>query len=565
MPSEIDRSFAAVMAGLTGPGGPIAVATDVDGLVTAPGLPATLGDFFRTFCAQHGRAEAIVAGGERLSFAAIDALSERVAVALVGHWRIAPGDRVAIAMRNCPAWILAYMAIAKAGGIATLLNGWWTAEELGHGISLTTPALVIADGERAARIKAAGWDGAVVTLPILAPIEEALAPLLAPLSSGAAPASLPAIDPRDDATILFTSGSTGRPKGAVATHRAVTTATYTFMSITAGVLYRFHGGDRANLPSEPAVLVAVPLFHVTGEVPVMLNSFALGRRIVLMGRWDAGEALRLIERERVSYFVGVPTMSLEMMQHPDHAAFDTSSLLDIVAGGAARPAAHVARLKAAFPASNPMMGYGLTETCAVGCCNLRGNYLAKPGSTGPAQAPFVQVAILGADGQAMPAGAVGEIGIRTAANMRGYWNDPAATAAAFAPSGHLLTGDLGYLDEDGYLFIVDRAKDIIIRGGENISAQEVEQALYDHPGVAEACVFALPDERLGEVPAAVVHLREGTVLEADALRDRAGERLATFKLPARIWFSAAPLPKLGTGKVDKAAVKAAYGGAVAVA
>jgi long-chain acyl-CoA synthetase len=291
----------------------------------------------------------------------------------------------------------------------------------------------------------------------------------------------------------------------------------------------------------------------------MLNSFALGRKMVLMERWDAGEALRLIAAERVSYFVGVPTMSLELMQHPDRASFDLSSLLDIVAGGAARPASHVPRLKEAFPKSNPMMGYGLTETSAVGCTNIRDSYLVKPGSTGRAQAPFVDVAIFDAAGELLPQGEVGEIGIRSIANMRGYWNDPEATARAFTASGHFLTGDLGYLDADAYLFIVDRAKDIIIRGGENISCQEVEQALYAHPCIAEACVFGLADERLGEVPAAVVHLRDGAVIEPCTLRDFTGERLAKFKLPARIWFSDAPLPKLGTGKVDKKALRATYG------
>ena len=555
MPSETDRRFGEVMAAITGPGGPIAVARDAEGQAYVPGLPGTLADFFRSFCGQHGAAEAIVSGDERLSFADLDALSERLAGALAGQWGVARGDRVGIAMRNCPAWIIAYMGIAKAGGIATLLNGWWTGEELGHGLALTTPVLVIADDARAARMRGAAFAGPVVTLPIAAPIAEALAPLIA----GAAMGPLPTIAPEDDATILFTSGSTGAPKGAVTRHRAVVTGAYTFFAITATVLHQFHGGDRANLPFSPAVLVAVPLFHITGEVPVMLNSFALGRKMVMMARWDAGEALRLIEAERVSYFVGVPTMSLELMQHPDHAGFDTTSLLDIVAGGAPRPVSHVPRLKAAFPASNPMMGYGLTETSAVGCTNIRDSYLAKPGSTGPAQAPFAEVAIFDAAGQGVAQGETGEIGIRSAANMRGYWNDPASTARAFTAGSYFLTGDLGYLDADGYLFIVDRAKDIIIRGGENISCQEVEQALYAHPAIAEACVFGLPDERLGEVPAAVVHLRDGAAIEPCGLRDFAAERLAKFKLPARIWFSAESLPKLGTGKVDKKALRAVYG------
>jgi acyl-CoA synthetase (AMP-forming)/AMP-acid ligase II len=220
--------------------------------------------------------------------------------------------------------------------------------------------------------------------------------------------------------------------------------------------------------------------------------------------------------------------------------------------------AHVERLAASFPNGHPMLGYGLTETNAVGCTNYRANYRAKPASTGRPQWPFVEVRILGDDDGPLPQGERGEIAIRTAANIRGYWRNDAATAAAFTPDGHFRTGDVGYLDEDGYLFIVDRAKDIIIRGGENIAAQEVEAALYAHPSVAEAAVFGLADERLGEVPAAVVVARDGAVLDAATLTAFVAERLARFKLPATIWFETEPLPKLGTGKIDKVGIKARY-------
>jgi long-chain acyl-CoA synthetase len=551
--SEIDRRFTASMEELTGPGGPLAVARDAQGNVYAPAPPGTLGGFFGYFCAQHGEAEAIIADDERLSFAAMQRLSEQLAEALAGGHGIKRGDRVAIAMRNCPAWIVAFMAVVKAGGIATLVNGWWTPAELAHGLGLTQPVLAIADAERARRIGESGVVVRTVTLPTTLPIDEALAPLLA----GVAGAPLPEVRPEDDATILFTSGSTGIAKGAVSTHRAVTTAIYTYLSLTAAILNTFHGGDKANLPGEPAILVATPLFHVTGEVPTMLNSFALGRKMVLMAKWDAGEALRLIERERISYFIGVPTMSLEIMQHPDRARYDTSALLDIAAGGAPRPIAHVPRLKAAFPNANPMMGYGLTETNAVGCTNYRGSYLAKPASTGRAHAPWVELGIFAAD-VALAQGEIGEIGIRAAGNFRGYWENPEASAAAFTSDGHFLTGDVGYLDEDGYLFIVDRAKDIIIRGGENISCIEVESALYAHPAIAEASAFGLPDARLGEVVGAVVRLEPGESVEREALLAFLGERLAKFKLPERIWFEDVELPKLGTGKVDKKALREKY-------
>ncbi|ARS27348.1 class I adenylate-forming enzyme family protein [Sphingomonas sp. KC8] len=554
MPSEQDARMRAVMDAITAPGGLVEITADEHGRAIAAKLPATLGDLFRFTASQYGDEIALVAGDERLSYRDLDIWSERLARALAGGHGIRKGDRVAIAMRNAPAWIVAFMAIAKAGGIATLVNGWWTADELAHGLALTTPVLVIADAPRARRVADAHAAARIVELPIERPLAEALAPLL----DGVAEADLPHVSPDDDATILFTSGSTGNSKGAVSTHRASTTATYCFVAMTAMLLGTFYGGDRKNLPSPPSALIAVPLFHVTGAIAVFAASMVIARRLVLMPKWDAADALRLIEAEKISYFVGVPTMSLELMQHPNRDRFDLSSLLDIVAGGAPRPASHVPRLQAAFPAGNPMMGYGLTETNAVGCTNCRANYIAKPASTGPGQAPFVRIAIFDDDGSPVAAGGVGQVGIASAANIRGYWQNDAATAAAFTPDGYFLTGDLGYLDEDGYLFIVDRAKDIIIRGGENISCIEVESALYAYPDIAEASVFGLPDERLGEIVGAVVHPRGGVTIDPAALDAFLGQRLAKFKLPARLWFTDESLPRLGTGKIDKVSLRAAY-------
>jgi acyl-CoA synthetase (AMP-forming)/AMP-acid ligase II len=307
---------------------------------------------------------------------------------------------------------------------------------------------------------------------------------------------------------------------------------------------------------QPRTLLSVPLFHVTGEVPVMLNSFVIGRCMVIMPKWDATEALRLIEKEKITYFVGVPTMSLELMNHPDRAKYDLSSLSDITAGGAPRPVTHVERLRSEFPNAQPALGYGLTETNAAGCANYWGNYAAKPSSTGRAQKPFMEVAILGAGDRHLATGEVGEIAIRSAANITGYWRNPQATAELFTADGYVRTGDVGYLDEDGYIFIVDRKKEIIIRGGENISAAEVEAECYACPDVAEVAVFGAPDERLGEVPVAVVHSKNG--LSEDALRTFLESRLARFKIPARFIFSTEPLPRLGTGKIDRRALKAQY-------
>ena len=552
MPSELDRRFDRKMAEVNGPGGVIEISRDEKGQALAANMPATIPGLLAAFCKVNAEHEAIVAGDERLYFPEIALWSGRVARALVARG-IRKGDRVGIAMRNCPAWIVCYFAILEAGGIATLLNGWWECHELDHALTLTEPVLVLTDEARAKRIGDCSAKVQTLTLPIDQPLERALAPLLD--VEGADTAELPAIAPEDDATILFTSGSTGDSKGAVSTHRAVTTAAYAYANslITLLGLLVEEGRPPAG---KPRVLLAVPLFHVTGEVPVMLVSFVIGRCMVMMPKWDSTEALRLIEKERITYFVGVPTMSLEIMTDPRRTEFDCSSMTDIAAGGAPRPVSHVARLKEAFPLAQPGLGYGLTESNAVGAQNMWSNYADKPASTGRRHAPFVEFAILGENDRHLPAGEIGEIAIRTAANIRGYWKAPEATAALFTDDHYIRTGDIGYLDGDGYLFIVDRKKDIIIRGGENIASAEVEAACYACPSVSEASVFGAPDERLGEVPVAVIYSETGVA--EDDLRAFLDGRIAKFKVPERFIFADEPLPRLGTGKIDRRSLKEKY-------
>ena len=550
MKSELDRRYDEELARVIGPGGRIVIARDELGRAIVTNFPATLPEFFKAFCALNAANEAVVCGEERLTFADLDRVSDRLAHGLVARG-VAKGDRVGIAMRNCPSWIVSHMAILKAGGVAALLNGWWESHEMEHAIRLTEPKLIIADAPRAKRIAAKCTDYEIAALEIERNVEDAIAPLLEG-SSGDEP--LPQLFPEDDATILFTSGSTGEAKGALSTHRAVTTGTYAY-SISLIVLKGLLESD-GNPPPTPRTLLSVPLFHVTGEVPVMLNSLVIGRCMVIMPKWDATEALRLIEKEKVTYFVGVPTMSLELLNHPDRHKYDLSSLTDITAGGAPRPVSHVERLKEEFPKAQPALGYGLTETNAVGCGNYWGNYAAKPASTGRAQKPLVEVAILGAGDSLLAAGEVGEIGIRSAANIKGYFRNPDATAATISSDGWVRTGDIGYLDEDDYLFIVDRKKEIIIRGGENISAAEVEAECYACDAVAEAAVFGAPDDRLGEVPVAVIHAK--SALTEGELRQFLDGRIARFKIPERIIFSDEPLPRLGTGKIDRRALKAQF-------
>ena len=553
MPNELDRRFDEELAKVVGPGGRLVIARDGLGRAIVANFPATLPAFFNAFCALNGANEAVVSGEERLTFADLDRISDGLAHGLAAHG-IAKGDRVAIAMRNCPAWIVSYMAILKAGSVATLLNGWWEPAEMEHAVQLTEPKLIIADPPRARRLQERCKVSEIMCLPIELPVQQAVAPLM---EGADVKRALPELSPDDDATILFTSGSTGESKGALSTHRAVTTGVYAYSTgliVLLGILTQ-----DGKAPAGPArTLLSVPLFHVTGEVPVMLNSFVIGRCMVIMPKWDATEALRLIEKEKITYFVGVPTMSLEIMNHPDRSKYDLSSLKDITAGGAPRPITHVERLKQEFPDAQPALGYGLTETNATGCANFWSSYAAKPASTGRPQKPLVEVAILGGGDQHLAAGEVGEIGIRTAANIKCYWRNPQATAETITPDGFIRTGDVGYLDEDGYLFIVDRKKEIIIRGGENISAAEVEAACYDCAAVAEAAVFGAPDERLGEVPVAVIYVKDGEELDETGLQAFLDGKLAKFKIPGRIIISATSLPRLGTGKIDRRALKAQY-------
>lgn len=550
MPSALDQQYEAVLAAMTGPGGPLVIERDARGRAYVANFPQTLPAFFQTFAAMHAGVEFIVDGHQRLTFAEANMLSDRIARALVARG-VRKGDRVAIAMRNCAAWILSYMAAAKAGAVATLINGWWREAELDHALRLSEPALVIADAPRAQLVDSLDGGWKVEPIDIRKPAEEAFASLIAAPGDGTA---LPDVVPDDNATILFTSGSTGLAKGALSTQRQVMAATYTYVTsllVLKGILE--HKGTPPMHPLR--ALVSVPLFHVTGEIPVMLTSMAIGRTLVLMPKWDAGDAIRLIEKEKITAFTGVPTMALEILNHPDRGNYDLSTLADINSGGAPRPASHVARQERELPTARSVQGYGLTETNAVGCGIFWGNYHDKPTSTGRPQIPYVELAILGADGQHLPQGETGEIALRSAAIIDGYFRDPAATEAAFTADGYFRTGDVGYVDPDGYLFIVDRMKEIIIRGGENISAAEVEAAIYGCDGVAEAAVFGVPDDRLGEVPVAVLFRREGSSLTEDQLRDFLGGKLAAFKMPAKFIFANEALPRLGTGKIDRVALK----------
>jgi len=555
MQTDLDRDINRVTDAVTADGQMFALKTVTRRGVDMPAFvnaPPSLAHYFAHFCNQNKEALFLVDGDQRLTFGEVYTAAGKVAHGLATRHGVKKGDRVGIAARNSAQWAIAYMGTIMAGGCATLLNGWWTGEELAYGIDLCECSLVLADAPRAARLDGIEHGASIV---VFDHDEAGLAPITG--DGDTAMRMLGELGPDDLATILYTSGSTGNPKGAFSDHLGVVSGTMNYICQTAMILQLLT--ERGEAPTvQPSALVSVPLFHVTGEIPVFLQSIAIGRKLVLMPKWDAGEALRLLDEEKVTYFVGVPLMSYEMATHPDRDQFDLSQCKSFAAGGAPRPVEHVNKIKESFPNGFPLLGYGLTETNAVGAGNLNENYLAKPGSTGMASRPLVDMAILDDAGKALPQGEVGEISIRSTANFLGYWKDEEATKAAYTDDAYFRTGDLGYLDPEGYLYIVDRKKDIIIRGGENIACIEVEDAIYAHPAVAECSVFGLPDERMGEVPAAVYLTQPGESLSPDDLKSYLAEHIAHFKIPEKLWQAEEQLPRLGTQKVDKRAVKALY-------
>ncbi|MHB8506821.1 MAG: class I adenylate-forming enzyme family protein [Acidimicrobiales bacterium] len=506
----------------------------------------------------HGGRTFLVYEDERWSFAAVMAAVDAFAAALVGRYGVKPGERVAIGMRNYPEWVVSFAAITSIGAISVSLNAWWTEEELAFALGDSAPRVLVADRERAARAAATaarlGVEVVVVRAGDGAGPPNGLPPGAARWEEvlvDGAPMPDVEVGADDDATILYTSGTTGRAKGAVSTNRAVMQALFGFACRTVIERTRKGGGapaDEGELTDMSFILI-VPLFHVTGCVPVMLSCFALGLKLVMMHRWEPERALELIERERVTAFVGVPTQSWDLLESPRFHEFDTSSLRSIGGGGAPAPPALVHRVAGSFSGGTPTIGYGMTETNALGPGNSGADYLDRPTSTGRTVS-IMGVSVRGPRGEELPADRSGEVWLRGPNLIRGYWNRPDATSEAFV-DGWLRTGDLGHLDEEGFLYVEDRIKDMILRGGENVYSAEVESALYEHPGVHEAAVFGVPHERLGEEVAAVVVAKRGRDVGAAELQAFVGERLAAFKVPSRVRVVAEPLPRNAAGKVVK--------------
>jgi long-chain acyl-CoA synthetase len=520
MPDPMD--YETIHATLTAPGQPFEVEiADVRGVPTRAwkNAPRTL-----TAALAHGAAigdarDLLVLDAERISHAAHADMVERCAGAL-SELGVSKGDRVAIAMRNYPEWSIAFFAAVRIGAIAVAINAFGTGNEL---------ALAIADAD--ARV-----------VPFATVLDHA--------------ADVPAIDlePDDFATIFYTSGTSSRPKGVLGTHRNICGNLMSMMFIGARNMLR--EGARPSPRAPGAGLLSVPLFHATGCHGMLVGQAFFGGTLVFMRRWDPEEALEIIERERIAAFGGVPTMLWDLLQSPSIETRDLTCLRNFAGAGAASPPELARRIHELFPDAGISTGYGMTETSSVVATIGGRDYVERPDSVG-VPLPMSVLRIVDADGSDVPEGSTGEIWVKSANVAAGYWRRPEETSETF-DQGWIHTGDIGRLDGEGFLYVVDRAKDIVIRGGENIATLEVEAALYEHPAVEEVAAFATPHPTLGEEVGAVVRTRADASVTPNDLREHAADRLAAHKVPSRVWLRERAFPRGHTGKILKRELQAEY-------
>ncbi len=482
-------------------------------------------------------------------------------VARIAHWLTANGigqhDRVAIAMRNYPEWMLSYWAVVSIGAVAVGMNAWWVAEEMKYGLEDSAPKALICDRERLERFDeirenfpnmvvaavrvdevpswARPWSEVLATEPVLTEVT---------------------IDPDDDACIFYTSGTTGFPKGAQLTHRGCSNNLMSLMFINmaqaaaaAAVAGEENPDPMASGAPPVAGIVATPLFHVTANNCLAQTMTIAGGKLVTMYKWDAGEAIRIIEKEGITTFTGVPVMSREIIQHPDFQTRDTSSLQALGGGGAAVQPDLVDKIDKGGRGARPSQGYGMTEVCGIISASAGDYFVDKPNSAGIIM-PIYEVKVVDGDNNPLPVGETGEICVRGAQVIKGYLNRPEATAETIV-DGWLYTGDIGYVDEHNFVYLVDRAKDMVLRGGENVYCSEVEAAIFKHEAVAEAAVFSVPDERLGEEVGAAIFPSQDTHPSAEEIREFCAGLLAKFKIPRYIWIVDQPLPRNASGKFVK--------------
>jgi long-chain acyl-CoA synthetase len=546
--------LAKARAELTGPGGAFEIVeADVLGhrLRTYKNAPPSIREFWQSTMAFADRPY-LAYGDERLTYGQAH---DRVNAVAAWLWAqgVRPGDRVGIAMRNYPEWMLIYWACVSCGIAVAGMNAWWTTEELGYALGDSAPKVLFLDAERLVRVEVRSEMAEGITLVgVRTPNAPAnVVPWNDVVTGGGAMPDV-TVDPDADACIFYTSGTTGFPKGAQLTHRGCIANLFNMVfSATASALAteRATGISPPAEPPIPVTLITTPFFHVTANNCGAYVSTAVGGSMVLMYRWDAGEALKLIAREHVTGMSGVPVMARELINHPDFADTDTSSLVSLAGGGAQVPPDLVAKIDRLVTTARPSTGYGMTETCGI-ITSVAGDFFVdKPDSAGPAM-PNFETKCVDDDGNTVASGAVGELWVRGSSVIKGYINRPEATAASIT-DGWLHTGDIARIDEDGFLYIVDRKKDMVLRGGENVYCAEVEATVYRHVAVAECCVFGVPDDRLGEEVGVAVVLKPGETLTETALRDHCLGVMAKYKVPRYVWFMDEPLPRNASGKFLK--------------
>lgn len=540
------------------PAGPLGVKTVViDGIeqTVFANIPQNLRDIYRLGLDAADK-DFLVYENERYTFAQTLTVAENIAQALISQYGIGKGDRVAVCSRNNPEWCMAYMAVTMIGGIVVPMNSWWQSSELVYGLKDSGAKVLFADQERinqlipvldniSVHIIAIKPDASTTDFPEFHALAETASKGPQHDLNGIA------LAPEDSASIMYTSGSTGTPKGVLSTHRNIVNALYSWVFGKEATDILRPELVESDPEFDPGILSNVPLFHVTGSHAQFLVSFVYLRKFVMMYKWNAEKALELIETERLSVLHGVPTMTWEVMHSPMFEKTDLRSLRTVQSGGASRPPGHLSMMQKKFDAIvQPGLGYGLTETNAIGATITGAFYLAKPESTGRPTQPVTQIRIEDPDGNVLDNGQTGEICIKGATVMKAYWQRPRETAEVIR-DGWFHTGDIGLLDEHGFLVIKDRAKDIVIRGGENVACAEVEYALSEHPDVFEAAVYGLPDERLGEIVGATVMVKPGARLSEADLQSFLRDQIAHYKVPSHIWFATEQLERIASGKIAK--------------
>jgi long-chain acyl-CoA synthetase len=547
------------LAQLTGAGGPFEIVVE-DVVGNSTQVYRQRMHSLRELMAQNalrGDVDWVVQEDRRLTYGEHDRLA-RVLAASLAELGVGRGDRVALVSANLPEWVITFWAVAILGATLVPLNAWWKAEELEFGLQDSEAKVLIVDARRLA--------GLVDRLPELRALEhvfliEDSAEVVHPvrhfselLGAGDAPMPDSTIDEDDLLAICYTSGTTGQPKGATLTHRQTLANLQNIIVMGIASAMRGDAPPEADTSVQSASLLVVPLFHVTGCLSTMMLNYATGGKLVLMpaGRFDPDVAMATIEREKVTAIGGVPTIMWRILESPNLEKYDLSSVKRASYGGAPAAPELVERIERVFPHMRKTLttAYGLTETASVATAHGGDDYFAHPGSVGRA-APTVELRVVNDVGRDTPVGERGEIWIKGPTVMaHGYWRRPDANAASFS-DGWFHTGDIGYLDANGFLFLVDRAKDMIIRAGENVYCVEVEHVLFDHPDVIDAAVVGVPHKTLGEEVKAVVQLRAGSRLSEEELRAFCRKHLADFKVPEYVEFRSDPLPRNPAGKVLK--------------